>query len=90
MLGLLGGLLVLVYVLDRPSWVVTVILIVVEEALLAFLSVFALAVVWCLFTPRWVETLVNRFAGKLVVGSIVLGVGGSVFLVAIEWVRAFR
>ena len=61
----------------------------IQEVLLAFTIVFVLAIIWALFTPRWVEKLANRYAGTVVFGSILLVFGGMAAFLIYEWIKAF-
>jgi len=57
---------------DIPAQVVKFL---VEEVLFLFFSGFVLAFIWCLCTPKWVETLLAKRTAKFAVISAVLFVG---------------
>lgn len=62
---------------------------VTQDILFLFASAFFLALVWCLFTPRWVEKLLRARTPRLVALSVILVVGLTIALVVSEAARAF-
>lgn len=60
----------------------------VEEITAAFVIFFALAFVWVVFSPKWVEKLLDRYVPTLIIGGAVLGLAGIGILVGIEIWRA--
>jgi hypothetical protein len=38
-----------------------------------------LNIIWCLFTPRWVESILKRFGGKMIKGALMLVIIWSIY-----------
>jgi hypothetical protein len=58
----------------------TVLRFVLLEFVALLLSVLALAIIWCLFTPRWVEGVFNQRGRLLIVATMILGFGLSILI----------
>lgn len=52
------------------------------EVLTAFVMALMLHFIWALFTPAWVERLVERYAAKVVLGGFVLMLVGLAVMLA--------
>ena len=54
----------------------------VLETAFLFFAFFVLSVIWCAFTPRWVEELLERRAKRAMIAA------GILFVVAVVWFLA--
>ena len=77
---LVGGGWVILY-RSRPNDTFrSIVRFVILDFLSLFFTVLFLAVVWCLFTPKWVERIFDARARTLVLATIVLMVGLAILM----------
>jgi hypothetical protein len=55
---------------------------VVGNILFLFASTFLLVFIWCIFTPQWVDRILLRRTGRLVVISVILVIGLTMLMLA--------
>lgn len=62
---------------------------IITDILALCFCTFLLGFIWCVFAPKWIESIVARWTPRLIFVSVVLVVGLAVALVTDSAMRAF-
>jgi len=89
MMGFFTPLVVATYFWEPTDVTWTMAKYAVGEVLFLFYSAFALVLVWCLFTPRWVERMAASNTRKIKFAAVVLVVGLVAALLVQEYLDCF-
>ena len=62
--------------------------VLVETGIL-FIAFFLLSVIWCAFTPKWIEDLLHRRAKQALIAGAILTVVVALWLLLVQQLRLF-
>ncbi len=69
---------------ELSQWYDMLIKIALQEVIYIFFSAFSLIFIWALFSPKWVEALLDKIFSRLVAYSLIFFFGCGLFLLFLE------